>query len=335
MLTVYVDDLLLAGPKGNHKKFWETLSKHVDIEEVTSLERFLGRLHKTTRTGTGGTISYDMSDYASQSVEMYKKLTGVEKLREASTPFCPEGSLVACDDEVKGEVAPHACAIIMKQLWLARLARPDLVKAINLLACKVQNWTRNDDKRLYRLTCYLNSTKDLKLNARVGDPPSDLCLRLYVDADFAGDIEDAKSTSGMFLILHGPNTFFPIAWNSTKQTATSRSTTESEVVSLANGLFSEALPMLNFWDLALGRPCHLEIKEDNQATILVVKKGYSKKLRHLSRTHRVNLSSLKEQVSSPHVSLDYVVTKEQAADIFTKALPPQNWGPALAMLGLA
>ena len=72
MLPVYVDDLLLAGTKGNQKKFWETLSKHVDIEEVTSLERFLGRLHKATRTETGGTISYDMSDYASQSVEMYK-----------------------------------------------------------------------------------------------------------------------------------------------------------------------------------------------------------------------------------------------------------------------
>ena len=68
MLTVYVDDLLLAGPKGNHKKFWETLSKHADIEEVTSLERFLGRLHKATRTGAGGTISYDMSDYASRQL---------------------------------------------------------------------------------------------------------------------------------------------------------------------------------------------------------------------------------------------------------------------------
>ena len=106
---------------------------------MTSLEWFLGHLHKVTRTGAGGTISYDMSDYAEQSFEMYKKLTGVEKLREASTPFCPEGSLVACDDEVRGEVAPHACAIIMKQLWLARLARPDLVKAINFLAYKVQN----------------------------------------------------------------------------------------------------------------------------------------------------------------------------------------------------
>ena len=119
------------------------------LKNFTPPDRFLGRLHKASRTKNGGTISYDMSDYAHQSVEMYKKLTGVEKLREASTPFCPEGSLVTCDDEVKGEVAPHACAIIMKQLWLARLARPDLVKAINLLACKVQNWIRNDDKRLY------------------------------------------------------------------------------------------------------------------------------------------------------------------------------------------
>ena len=35
------------------------------------------------------------------------------------------------------------------------------------------------------------------------------------------------------------------------------------------------------------------------------------------------------------MSLDYIMTKEQAADILTKALPPQNWGPALGMLGLA
>ena len=34
MLTVYVDDLLLAGPKEAHKPFWDKLSVLVDIEEV-------------------------------------------------------------------------------------------------------------------------------------------------------------------------------------------------------------------------------------------------------------------------------------------------------------
>ena len=82
------------------------------------------------------------------------KLTGVTKFKQASTPFLPDGSFSPTDDEV----APHACALVMKQLRLARLARPDLIKAINILSSRIQKWSRNDDKRLYRLTCYLNST---------------------------------------------------------------------------------------------------------------------------------------------------------------------------------
>ena len=119
-------------------------------------------------------------------------------------------------------------------------------------------------------------------------------MSLFVDADFAGDRDDTKSTSGNFLVLTGPNTYFPLTWASAKQTATSRSTTESEVVSLALGMFSEAIPASILWSLILGRDIKTRIYEDNQAAITVVKKGYSKKLRHISRTHKVNLGSLKE-----------------------------------------
>ena len=279
-------------------------------------------------------VHYNMSEYAQQAVEMYTKLTGVDKFRVAPTPFCADGSLTEADDEVKGEVAPHACAVVMKFLWLARLARPDLMKAINLLASRIQKWTRNDDKRLYRLTCYLKSSAHYKLKAYIGDPASALSLRLYADADFAGDSDNARSTSGNFLVLVGPNTYFPLSWCSVKQTSTSRSTTESEVISLANGVFAEALPMTIFWDLALGKRCDLTIMEDNQATITVVKKGYSKKLRHISRTHKVNLSSLREQCVNNHTQLQYIESKKQAADIFTKALAPQLWAPALEMLSI-
>ena len=43
------------------------------------------------------------------------------------------------------------CKILMKALWLGRLARPDIVKPINDLATKVQSWSRADDKRVLRL----------------------------------------------------------------------------------------------------------------------------------------------------------------------------------------
>ena len=79
-------------------------------------------------------------------------------------------------------------------------------------------------------------------------PAAAVELRLYVDADFAGDRLTGKSTSGRFLILYGPSTFFPLAWVSKRQTSTSRSTTESEVVSLAHSLYQEGLPALQLWE---------------------------------------------------------------------------------------
>ena len=109
---------------------------------------------------------------------------------------------------------------------------------------------------------------------KIGDPAEDLELSLFADADFAGDRDDAMSTSGNFLVLTGPNTYFPLTWSSTKQTSTSRSTTESEVVSLAHGVFSVAIPASILWTLILGWDIKLKIYEDNQATITVVKKGY-------------------------------------------------------------
>ena len=63
-------------------------------------------------------------------------------------------------------------------------------------------------------------------------------------ADFAGEKDDAKSTSGGFLVLQGPKTFFPLTWVSKRQTSVSRRTTESKIVSLAHSLFLEALPAL-------------------------------------------------------------------------------------------
>ena len=130
----------------------------------------------------------------------------------------------------------------MKDLWLARLSRPDIQNPICYLATHLQIWSKNDDKRLYRLMCYMNSSAHYRLVGRVNDPPDKLKLLLFVDADFSGETDNAKSTSGDWLVLAGPNTWFPLMWLSKRQTSTSRSTTEAEVVSLAASLFSEALP---------------------------------------------------------------------------------------------
>lgn len=55
-------------------------------------------------------------------------------------------------------IMADACKILMKALWLGRLTRPDIVKPINDLATKVQNWSRAEDKKLLRLIQYISAT---------------------------------------------------------------------------------------------------------------------------------------------------------------------------------
>ena len=188
----------------------------------------------------------------------------------------------------------------------------------------MQKWPRNHDRQLARLIAYIHSTTRYRLVGVIKDNPQDLHLALYADGDYAGE-RDAKSTFGGFL-LKGPNTHLPLAWLSKRQTSVSRSTTEAEVVSLMFSLYQEGLPSLTLWERLLGRPVELVLHEDNQATILVAKKGYSPKMRHIQHTHKVNLSALAEQLEpGTGVVIKYVATDLQAADIFTKALQPLKW----------
>ena len=117
-----------------------------------------------------------MRDYARDAVALYMKVSGLAKLRRACTPFVPEGSISHADSCDPGEVAPKACSVLMKALWLARLARPDIQKPIGDLATNVQCWSRAEDKKLYRLICYLNTTAHYRLVGRVNDPAEHLHL---------------------------------------------------------------------------------------------------------------------------------------------------------------
>ena len=73
-------------------------------------------------------------------------------------------------------------------------------------------------------------------------------LGLFQDSDFAGDLEDSKSTSGGTLCVFGSHTFVSISWIK-KQTAVSHSSTESEIISLDAGLRLDGLFALELWDL--------------------------------------------------------------------------------------
>ena len=135
----------------------------------------------------------------------------------------------------------------MKGLWLARLARPDTQKCIGDLASRIAKWSKNDDRRLHRLMCFMNATSHYRLCGHIHDPADALELLLFVDADFAGNTDNAKSTSGGYLVLAGPNSWFPWAGASKGQSLTAQSTPEAELISLNAGLKDRGEPALDIW----------------------------------------------------------------------------------------
>ena len=132
---------------------------------------------------------------------------------------------------------------------MARIGRPDVLWSVNEFARSITKWTKACDKRLNRLISYIHHTCEYKQYSHVGNTAKLCRLGLFQDSDFAGDLEDSKSTSGGTLCIFGSHTFVPISWMCKKQTDVSHSSTESEIISLDTGLRLDGLPALELWDL--------------------------------------------------------------------------------------
>ena len=96
------------------------------------------------------------------------------------------------EKESTGELAGDAASTPTKMLYGARMGRWDLLKAVASLATHLTKWTKTCDRALFRLMCYINSTTLATLTGYIGDPPKDLTLRLYADADFAGGTRSGR-----------------------------------------------------------------------------------------------------------------------------------------------
>ena len=187
-------------------------------------------------------------------------------------------------------LSSDASEILMKILYGARVARPDLLRAVCGLASDITRWTKACDKRLFRLMYYIDSTVDYVLVGKV--PKSlkreDLRYKLFADADWAGDKATARSTSGVFGCIVGPGTFWPHACKCAKRTCVSQSTPEAELVAAALAMRCVGLPALDLFDFLLQRKCCLDFEEDSETATHTIKAGFSPTVRHIKRCHNIS-----------------------------------------------
>ena len=118
-------------------------------------------------------MTYDMQPFLQSCNHRYQSLADkdAKPFKTVATPFHEERIARPLEGESapKGALAPMAARVLMKILFAARMARYDLLTAVQGLAARVTKWSADCEKALHRLICYSHSTLDYKLKAFVGD----------------------------------------------------------------------------------------------------------------------------------------------------------------------
>uniref|UniRef100_A0A2N9EHZ0 Reverse transcriptase Ty1/copia-type domain-containing protein n=1 Tax=Fagus sylvatica TaxID=28930 RepID=A0A2N9EHZ0_FAGSY len=144
--------------------------------------------------------------------------------------------------------------------------------------------------------------------------PGPFALTAFTDADWAGDPCDRRSTSSIIVFL-GNN---PITWLAKKQHTISRSSTEAEYRSLASGAAELAWIRQVLCDLGLFLPSAPLIWCDNTSALALASNPvFHGRTKHIE----VDYHFIRERVVRGDITLQFISTDDQLADVFTKALP--------------
>ena len=130
--------------------------------------------------------------------------------------------------------------LLGRLLWLDR---PDIMHAVCQLSTHVGTATTRDEINIKRLLRYLNGNPacNMIVGCNLDVPgiagiPQDSVL-VMTDADWAGDVKDLRSCSGIAVWVKGSveNTLYPVYASSKKQNMVCLSSGESELMALVGG----------------------------------------------------------------------------------------------------
>ena len=153
---------------------------------------------------------------------------------------------------------------------------------------------------------YLNETPDFGLLYLANDN-----IIGFSDADWDGDHDDRKSTSGFAFMMSGT----AISWNNKKQICVTLSTAEAEYIVLAKE-YQESIQRL-LMDMNENSVNPMTSFEDNQPMIAL-----TKNLQHHGRATHINIKFhyIREMVTMNKIELKYCKSDEIEADMLTKGV---------------
>ena len=316
-LLVHVDDFAVSYLGDD--LYAELLAHMQDTFKLTpqELHHFLGMAIDSEE---GGAYTIHQGAYIDTLLERL----GLGSAPPASTPMLAgsSGKLTSQKGPVAPDVQDFMSTVPYREavgalFYLARCSRWDISHAAQQVARFMANPNPQHWAAVQRIYRYLKGTRDVKLRFCPGQSPT---LQGFSDADWAGCPDTHKSHTGWLLFWGGAL----LAWQSRRQGGVAQSSAEAEMVAgcaLGNEIFwwRRFLTEIGY---SFSGPTSIYI--DNTGTVALAEHaGNFEKTKHFS----VRATALREYQNNGVVSVKWIATAKQLADIMTKGLPPAKFLP--------
>ncbi|PKU82566.1 Retrovirus-related Pol polyprotein from transposon TNT 1-94 [Dendrobium catenatum] len=299
-LLVYVDDILITGSNQDLvASVMHKLSQQFSMKNLGSVHDFLGI--KIDRY----TDSYFLSQtlYANSILQQ----AGLLNCNPTSNPTCTK---IPDNPKPDAQLAdPGVYRRITGSLQYLTLTRPDIAYSVNKLSQHMHNPEAQHIFLLKKLLRYIKGT----IQFGIPITKSELVLKSFTDADWAGDPSSRKSTSGFCSFL-GKTL---ISWTVKKQHTVARSSTESEYRALA-ALTADIIWLRRLLsDFGIHQTSPTEMFCDNMSAIALANNPvFHARTKHIE----IDQKFIRDHIQQNHIRLLPISTVDQPADIFTKPL---------------
>ncbi|KAM1689141.1 hypothetical protein EV2_037740 [Malus domestica] len=315
IVSLYVDDIIYTGNSDEMiQEFKKDMMKQYEMSDLGLLHHFLG----LGIVQTDKSIFIHQKKYAKSLLEKF----GLKECKAVKTPLAVDDKLSKEDGSEDADESLYR-TVVGSLLYLTA-TRPDLMYASCLLARFMHKPTRKHMGTAKRVLRYVQGTLDFGIEYVKGKAA---VLIGYCDSDWAGSLDDMKSTSGYAFSL-GSGVF---SWASVKQCSVALSTAEAEYVSAAEATTQAMWLRFVLSDFGEEQVEATPLLCDNTSAIAMSKNPvFHHKTRHINRRYHF----IRDAIQDGTIELHYCSTEEQLADIFTKALPKDRFEYLRTALGV-
>ncbi|KAJ2934251.1 hypothetical protein H1R20_g2855, partial [Candolleomyces eurysporus] len=304
IMVAYVDDIIFFGLKVLADQKKKEFMRVWECRDLGTPTEFLSM----TIQYDGNTIKLDQTKYLEKVLERF----GMANAKPARTPMV-EGYYPAKYEGPNNAVLTRKYqSVIGSLLYLMLGTRPDIAYAVTKMAQHCANPTEEHLSKALYIMKYLVGTRKYSLvfEGRKGLGQG---LESYTDSDYAQDPTHRLSQTGNLVLLASG----AVSWKSYTQKSIATSSTEAEYMALSDCAKQVIWLRILLKELGIPMQVPVPIYVDNQGAIFNASNPVQE---HRTKHIDVRYHLIRQYVENEDVSLFYIPTDDNPADIFTKPL---------------